>query len=208
MGKLKLNDLTTEAHVEISTNLLGSSQEELEPDRSDFDFMQQNEIIDKELEKYDKMLKSWPMVIYKAWTFVYVMTLFLGVVTLISVFISTIDETSTLYFALRILMVLCLLFFSSSIYGCVLLWTALRSKDLLRVEKCIFIFKIFLILGPICFFIDVATMFSEESANEMLFLISCSIPVTAIVNFATGMYVKRVLLERNVFQQVSSYAKK
>jgi len=206
MENQKLTDLTSETRVDISSNLLETSHFEPDLDQTDEDFQQQNEIINQELKKYDKRLNTCSMCLFKFWICFY-MTLISGEVFIqIQSLLFLLDMKSTFYLMVRIFMALNILVAFVLFYGCILFWGALHSKDPFKIERMILIFKIWLISGVAFLFADIALNLFEhyfewdQTIGKRLVLL-----VFAAINYAVGLYVKRVLLKRDVFQQVSSY---
>jgi len=207
MENQKLDYLTTETRIDLSKNLLEDPEveQELEPDRTDEDFRQQNDIINQELKKYDKLLRSWPLIIYRIWLRIYFTLLVISALFVILLLVVMFQPASNWSWIGFIFLLITFLFLCVSSYGCVLVRIALHSKSLPKVERCIKIFKLLMILSTIFFFANLASDLYQKLFDWGSFWTDVSGPLVAIINLVTAMYVKKVLLKRDVFQQVSSY---
>jgi len=202
MENQTLNDFPTETRVDVSANLLETSHMEPDLNRTEKEFLYQNEIINQELKKYNY---TCSMCILKAWIFFYVFCLVVNGLLCFLALIPSIKETSLFIWALRIFILGVILFFCISSYGCLLLWMAINSKDLFKVEKSLFLSKIALIWSSVLVFGHIGYCLFEEPLSWRLFLINLPGFTIPILNFATAICVKKVLLKRQIFERVSSY---
>ena len=202
METTNVNDSKAEVHVEISTNLLETSQREPDLNQTEQDFLHQNEIINQELRKYDGCLNTWPLIAIKAWMTCYMIYLsgyFLHF--LISLF-SSLPRKSILSWVIFALEILNPFMICASAYGCILLWMAIGSKDLFKVERCLSIFKIFLIWNILVMLWSLCVMFYIQTWSWLV-MKGCIFGVLiSVPNLGMTLYVKKVLLKRDVFQQV------
>jgi len=205
MENQKPHDLQTGTHVVLSESLLKASY--AGSSRDDEDFRQQNEIISQELRKYDKQLNSCPMRIYKAWTLIWVTFLSLFLLTIIGSLFIIFKNSANFDLEFCAFMVVQLPVTCTSICTYILLWRALHSKDPFKVEKCIYIFKFLLVLSIIFWIFDLAWNIFRKSFTWERALGNLLAPIISMIDFGTAMFVKKVLLQRDVFQQVSSYSK-
>jgi len=104
-----------------------------------------------------------------------------------------------------IFLTITLLFFFASIYGCILLRIAVNSKSLVKISRCILIFKVLLILSIIFFLANFASDAIQKELDWDSLFTNLMGPIITIINLITALYVKKVLMERDVFKQVSSY---
>ena len=192
---------------DLSQSLLEAPQADSELNRTEEDFIQQNQIIDQELKKYDKLLETCPMLIFKILAFIYMAILSFGLLLILVFFVLVLREPSALGLMICLIMLLFVVFLCVSIFGCALLLGALSSKDLFKVERCIYLSKILFILSMLFFLENVGAHLYNNSIEDKKALLTACLgpPVISIINFGTAQYVKRVILKRNVFQHVSSY---
>ena len=203
MENPNLNDSKAEVHVEISQNLLEDGIEP-EADQTDEDFRQQNEIINQELKKYDGRLNTCLMIMIKVWITCYMTSLSISALrNLINLF-SHPPQASILAWALCITNCIETIIIFATEYGCILLWMAINSKDLFKVERCLPIFKLYFIWSMIVTSLEFSLSIYLKMINWRLFLLSLLGFVTPVINLGTALYVKKVLLIRDPFKQVSS----
>ena len=205
MENQSLYNFPTETLVDISANLLETSKMEPDLNRTEKEFLHQNDIINQELRKYDGRLNTCSMILFKIWISLYMIFVVLGVWTLIYFLLLTLKETSLYYQLLHILMLLSIIIPLGLFYGCILLWGALNSKDLFKIEKCIFIFKICVLICPITTLLELVLNQIQKSKSWQGIILDCFLRlIFSGINYVAALYVKRVLLKRDVFQKVSS----
>ena len=168
------------------------------------EFLKQNEIIDAEINRYDNMLDSWPMIFYRIWIFIYVALLSAAIIGGVTTMITTtLSEKSNGKYLAALLQIIFIFGLGVSVYGCVQMWMGLSSRDMERVNKAIAIFKK---VGKYCVFISI-TMFVILCFYDLSWEIRfCAlIPMAvALINLLPAYYAKSVLEKRVVFQNVSS----
>jgi len=205
MENQNLNEMTTEARIDISANLLETPHREPDLNRTEKDFIQQNEIINQEVKKYDRRLGTCSMIIFRAWLSIYLLSIILGIDQLTYFLLKVFKDMSALAWTIRIFYICKVLVLLGLFYGCILLWRAADAKDLFKIERCIFIFKTCFIISIAFNLVDITFGFVQyPSWDQMVLGISYRLGYAGI-NYAVALYVKRVLVERDVYQQVSSY---
>jgi len=162
----KLNNLTSETNVDLSRSLLEAPRAESNLNQTEEDFIQQNQIINQKLKKYDELLETCPMLIFKILTFIYVTILSFGVLLVIFLLL-VVKEPSFMGLIVSIVAILFAAFLCVSIYGCLLLWGALFSKDLFKAERCIYISKILFILSLLFFLENVGAGIYHNSLRRV-----------------------------------------
>jgi len=170
------------------------------------EFLNQNQIINDEIMKFDQMLKTWPMFIYKVWTVLYVGYLIFMVLNfnLIAFPLMFEKEISRDMLLLAVLLVLDALF-GIILYANVLLWVGLYKKDILRVERSLTILKWFAILGTIHSLVAVPFYLIENPSDLMMIFGSLSPALISLAMYFPALYVKGIFAKRQVFQRFSNY---
>jgi len=84
----------------------------------------------------------------------------------------------------------------------------LHSKNLFKVEKYILIFKTPLMVSIFVLLYGLALGIFRKSFRWNEALGNIAGLIIPVIDFETAVFVKKVLLKRDVFQQVSSYSKK
>ncbi len=193
-------------HVDISTSLIENPHLQPDLNQTELDFIQQNAIIDQELQKHDGHLNTWAMCLFKTWMVLSVMQDSVSIPGFTYlVYLDIHNHTKTLA---RIILELSFILFSCvSLYAMILLWLALRSKDPFKAEKSVSLFKIYLLWSILSVFLYIAVQFylnsSQPGPDERGMLVRLIPPA---INLWTALYVRKVLLKRDPFQQVSSHS--
>jgi len=169
------------------------------------ELLKQNQIIDEELNRYDKMLNTWPMILYKIWIFLYVVALSSGI---LAIFFVGIPSTLAGNNNLKYLGVLCLLvvvaLLGISINGCVQMRLGLYYREIAKVNKSISIFETAAKYSTYAF---ISWLIQLSRANQLSFETAfvSFIPLgIALLNLLPAYSVKSVIEKRDVFQRVSS----
>ncbi len=195
---------SAETHVGISTNLLETSHMEPDLNRTEQDFFYQNELINQELKKYDGRFNTCSMILFKTWLSIYMILVVFAVQASILGLIPMFQETSVYFQVIRLIIMLNIIMLFGLFYGCTLLWDTLGSKDLFKIEKCIFIFKICVFIClPVTLFELMINFFQNPEGWKATVMSGIIRPIFCGINYVVALYVKRVLLKRDVFKQVS-----
>jgi len=186
-----------------SNNALNTSVAESAHDVTQ-EFLKQNQIIDEELNKYDQMLDSWPMILYRIWIFLYAAVLSAGIIALLLYFVPVILKTEGgLKYLELLLLILAIGIIGAGIYGCIQMRLGLYSRDIAKVKKAISIYEE---AAKYCTYVSVSQFVRYYFAgNPWTVCLICLVPMTiALINLAPAEYAKGVLEKREVFQRVSS----
>jgi len=170
------------------------------------DFFEQNQMISEEISKYDQLLTTCPMLMFRAWiVFCAVWTLggCFYIVLNFDVFFSQIKQIfGHLSYLMLLLMVLASFV---TLWGCILMWIALHSKSLQKMERSLSIFKLnarFIIVFYSCMFVLQAL---EKALNWVLAVAYLVSMLFGLIPVLPAIRLRNILAARNVFDQVSSF---
>ncbi len=167
------------------------------------EFLKQNEIIDAEINRYDNMLDSWPMIFYRIWIFIYVALLSVAIILGAFAIPKALSGEKSGKYVDAWLDTIFVFGLGVSVYGCLQMWKGLSSRDIVRVNKAIAIFKK---VGQCCAFISVTVfviLCFYDIPWEVRFCALIPI-IIALINLLPAYYAKGVLEKRSVFQNASS----
>ncbi len=199
-----VNDSKAEAHIEISTTLLETPYEESDLNQTEHDFLHQNEIINQELKRYDSSLNTCLLCLFRVWMALYI-TIFgiYDILYIISYYLNFRHKTvSDCVFAVIHLIEIVLM--AASVYGYVLLWRGLSSKDVFKVERSITFFKIYLAWDAFLNLYSLAGDLYHGTYAWDNYLICFAELMMQAASIGIALYVKKVILKRDVFQKVIS----
>jgi len=191
---------------QISHHLLEVQNPELgELDETAKDFLEQNLVVSKEIEKYDNMLSSSAMIIYRIYL---VVLIFCNVAPFAVISVTILQATKPsgiLAFIYPVLRYVSMIVMVMTAWGCLLVWKAISKKSEERIDKAILSFVSNLGILMVLTSLTMLDLFISSNCGPS-FLTSLWATLLTLISILPAKYVQDVLKKRKPFYESSSYS--
>lgn len=172
------------------------------------EFFEQNAVISQEIQKYDDLLSTCPMTLYKIWLILYFLLMAqapLALVVSVQDMFRFCPILSSVYPVLKYFWIIENLV---SAWGCVLVWKAISLKSIEKIEKGIFLLKVGFWSSWVSVFVTMLDLFVNSSVEAFNYFIGSFLgPLLALLAYVPTVHIRDVLVKRKPFYEASSYGK-